>query len=100
MMDRRVFLKLTGLIAAASAFDALPVSAAGLAESVPAEASHDLVPASRTSVARLRINEAGSYQITGAVRLDAPQVEISGITNSHQISWSGVEGAERPLATF
>jgi len=100
MMERRVFLKLTGLLAAASAFDALPVSAAGLAEAVPAEASHDLVPASRPAVARLRIGEAGSYQITGTVRLDAPQVEISGITNSQQISWSGAEGAERPLATF
>jgi len=104
MMDRRLFLKLTGMIAAASAahaLEALPVSAAGLAEAVPAGVPvRDLVPASRPSVAQLRIGEAGSYQITGTVRLDAPLVEITGIANSQQISWSGPEGAERPLASF
>src|SRR4051794_23853833 len=100
MMDRRVFLKLTGLLAAASAFDALPVAAAGPTEVVPADVSRDLIPSSRPSVARLRIGEAGAYRITGTVRLVAPQVEISGISNSQQISWAGPEGAERPLASF
>jgi hypothetical protein len=104
MMDRRLFLKLTGMIAAASAASAygeMPVMAAGPAEAVPAvEPARDLIPASRPSVARLRIGEAGSYQITGTVRLEASQVEISGIANSQQISWSGPEGAARPLASF
>ena len=99
-MDRRVFLKLTGLLAAASAFEALPVSAAGPLESAPAaEPVRDLISATRPSVARLRVGEAGTYQITGTVRLEAAQVAISGITNSQQISWAGAE-AERPLATF
>src|SRR5262245_49596497 len=98
MMDRRVFLKLTGLIAAASAFEALPVSAASPIETAPvAEPARALVPATGPSVARLRVGEAGTYQITGTVRLESPLVEISGITNSQQISWSG---AERPLASF
>jgi hypothetical protein len=30
----------------------------------------------------------GAYQITGRVRLQEPLVEISGITNAQQISWS------------
>jgi hypothetical protein len=92
MMDRRLFLKLTSVLAAASAFDALPVAAAGPAPAGPAETSRDRVPASRPSVARLRVGEAGLYQITGTVRLEAPLVEISGVTNSQQISWSGAPG--------
>jgi hypothetical protein len=101
MMDRRVFLKLTGLIAAASAFEALPVSAAGLVETAPAAAPvRAVIPATLPSVARLRVVEAGTYRISGTVRLDAPMVEISGVSNSQQISWSGATGADRPLATF
>ena len=99
-MDRRVFLKLTGLVAAASAFEALPVAAAESAYSASTEAVRDLGAASRPSVARLRVHEAGLYQISGTVRLDAPTVEISGITNSQQISWSGAAGSASPLASF
>lgn len=110
-MDRRVFLKLTGMLAAASAFEALPVSAAGLSEAAPAasaqavppvvpiaEPARSLVSASQRSVARLRIGEAGTYQITGTVRLDATQAQISGISNSQQISWSG--NGESPVVSF
>jgi hypothetical protein len=105
MMDRRRFLvdtglKLTGFIAAAHMFDALPVAAAGPSYTAPAEPVLDLGAATRPSVARLRVREAGTYQISGLVRLDAPLVEISGITNSQQISWSGAIGSERPLAGF
>jgi len=46
------------------------------------------------------VHEAGSYLISGFVRLDSPQVEISGISNSQQISWSGAGGSESPLASF
>jgi hypothetical protein len=107
MMDRRVFLKLTGLLAAASAFEALPVSAAGLAETVPAvsaeavpttESARSLVSATAPSVARLRVGEAGTYRITGTVRLDAAQVAISGVTNAQQLSWSGI--GESPVVGF
>lgn len=100
-MDRRVFLKLTGLVAAASAFDAVPAAAAAepshLAPSAPIR---DLGVAIGPSVARLRVREAGTYQIVGTVRLEAPVVEISGITNAQQISWSGTRGSESPLASF
>jgi hypothetical protein len=104
-MDRRRFLietsvKVTGLVAAASAFEALPVAAAGPSYAAPAEPVRDLGAATRPSVARLRVHEAGTYQISGLVRLDAPLVEISGISNSQQISWSGSGGSESPLASF
>ena len=99
-MDRRVFLKLTGFVAAASAFEAVPVSAADLSLAAPTEAIRDLGAASRPSVTRLRVGEAGTYQISGTVRLDAPHVEISGITNAQQISWSGAADSASPLASF
>ena len=97
-MDRRVFLKVTGLVAAASAFEALPAAAAELPASTAGAAVRDLGAASRPSVARLRVREAGTYMISGTVRLDGPMVEISGITNSQQITWSG--SGVSPLASF
>jgi hypothetical protein len=105
MMDRRRFLvetgvKLTGLVAAASTFEALPVAAAGPSYAAPAEPVRSFGAATRPSVARLRVREAGTYQISGLVRLDAPLVEISGISNSQQITWSGATGAAGPVATF
>ena len=106
-MDRRRFLidtglKVTGLVVAASAFDALPVAAAGpsVAAPAPAEPVRDLGAATRPSVARLSVREPGGYRISGLVRLHAPVVEISGITNSQQISWSGAAGSESPLVSF
>lgn len=89
-MNRRVFLKLTGSVAAAGAVGALSGVAArraGTAASVP-------------SGTRLTIHEPGTYRITGQVRLDAPLVEISGITETQRISWSGLGGAGRPIASF
>jgi hypothetical protein len=76
MIDRRFFLKLTGFVAAASAFNALPVAAQGLR-------SDD------TSAAPSPVQAPGTYQFTGRVQLQQPVVEISGITNAQQISWSG-----------
>jgi hypothetical protein len=101
MMDRRVFLKLTGMLAAASAFEALPVSAAGLPETAPAASARavpPVLPAAQPAVARLRIGEAGTYQITGTVRLDATQAQIRGISNAQQVSWSGM--GESPVVSF
>ena len=58
-MDRRVFLKLTGLLAAASAFEALPVSAAGPVAAAPiAEPLRSPISVANPSVARLRVGEA------------------------------------------
>lgn len=99
-MDRRVFLKLTGFVAAASAFEAVPVAAADLSLTAPVESFRDLGAASSPSVTRLRVHAAGTYQITGTVRLEAPIVEISGITNAQQISWSGAGAATSPLSSF
>lgn len=49
---------------------------------------------------RLAIREPGLYQVSGLVRLEAPLVEISGIANAQQISWSNVGGFEPRLASF
>jgi hypothetical protein len=100
MMDRRVFLKLTGLVAAASALEALPVAAAGAPHAVSADRAHDLASPSAPPVSRLAIREPGTYRISGLVRLQEPLVEISGITNSQVISWSKVEGSKQPVASF
>jgi hypothetical protein len=97
-MDRRVFLKLTGLLAAASAFEALPVAASPLQTAPTVESTRAVIPAASPSVARLRVGEAGTYQITGTVRLEASTVEISGVTNSQQMSWSGL--GEAPIVSF
>src|SRR5438309_8040641 len=81
-MDRRLFLKFAGLFAAASSLQALPVSA-------------------QTTVLQ-PLNAPGTYQFSGRVRLDEPLVEISGITNAQQISWSALTatGSPPPVASF
>jgi hypothetical protein len=105
-MDRRLFLKLTGLVAAASALEALPVAAAPLQVAVPLTDSaasvrtHLSDGAAAPSITRLAIREPGLYQISGQVRLDAPVVEIGGIANTQTISWSGAGVDERRLASF
>ena len=99
-MDRRVFLKLTGLVAAASALEALPVAAAPRPAAVLAERAHELGLASVPTGTRLTVREPGTYMISGRVRLHEPRVEISGITHTQRISWSGGQGPERPVADF
>jgi hypothetical protein len=100
MMDRRGFLKLTGLIAAASALDVVPVAAASHSHATLAEPARDLGAATAATVTRLAIREPGMYQVSGLVRLESPLVEISGIANAQQISWSGAESAEPRVASF
>lgn len=99
-MDRRVFLKLTGLVAAAGALEALPVAAERRPDSGLAGPAHDPELASVPSDTRLAIQEPGTYQISGRVRLQEPLVEISGITNTQRISWSDLGGPERLVAGF
>ena len=99
-MDRRVFLKLTGLIAAASALEALPVAAEGRPGAGLGERAHDIGLASGGTGPQLTIREPGTYRISGLVRLQEPLVEISGITNTQRISWSEVGGPELPVAGF
>ena len=100
-MDRRVFLKLTGFAAAAGALGALPTSAvaAPLAPAMTTSA-RDLVVAPRLTVTRLAIREAGEYRVSGTIRLEASTVEISGISNSQQISWSGAAGQAPMVVSF
>ena len=101
MMDRRAFLKITGLIAAASALDVVPVAAASPSHAALAEPARDLgVATTASTVTRLGIREPGLYQVSGLVRLEAPLVEIGGIANAQQISWSCAEGAEPRVASF
>jgi hypothetical protein len=85
-MDRRLFLKLTGLAAAT----------AGALEIVPTAARANV----ERSVTESALQPPGLYQITGRVRLDAPFVEITGITNAQQITWSGQGTAVPPVAGF
>ena len=68
-IDRRLFLKMTGVVAAASALEALPGGVSVAAEDADVRAP-------------------GGYQISGRVRLDEPVVLITGISNAQQISWT------------
>lgn len=102
-MDRRLFLKLTGMVAAAGAFDALPVAPAAAAMLEPAAAAapvRDLVAVPRLTVTRLAMREAGDYRVSGMVRLEAPTVEISGIANSQQITWAQGSGQPAMVVSF
>jgi hypothetical protein len=79
-MQRRVLLKLTGCAMVAGALGA------GAARLAP-------------GMERATLRPAGSYEISGRVRLQEQNVEISGISNAQQISWS--PGSLRsPVATF
>ena len=76
-MNRRFFLKVTGFAAAAGAlFEVSPVAAQSFS---PQRDDGTPVPATYAP---------GTYQISGRVRLFEPNVEISGVTNAQQISWS------------
>jgi len=108
-MDRRQFLvdaglKLTGLMAATSVVGALtaaPAAAAPLttAPAAPADVAATLVTPP-LSVTRLAMPEAGEYRVSGFVRLESPVVEISGLSNSKQISWSGAGTQVVPFTSF
>jgi hypothetical protein len=89
-MDRRLFLRLTGLAAAtAGAFEVLPAVAWASVDRPHERATPDGA-----------LQDPGLYQISGRVRLDAPLVEIVGITNAQQITWSGAGGAIAPVTGF
>jgi hypothetical protein len=100
MMDRRVFLKLTGLVAVASALEALPVAAESGPDAILPDRAPSLGLAAVPAGAQLSIREPGTYQISGRVRLDEPLVEISGLAHTQWISWSDIEGPARPVTSF
>jgi len=89
-MDRRLFLKLTGLAAGGSMLGVLPAAAQSVSD-LPLPSSGSPQP---------ELLAPGMYQITGRVRLQAPQVEISGITNAQQISWSNLGSGSHHVAGF
>jgi hypothetical protein len=99
-MNRRTFLKLTGLIAAGSALQTVPLVGERARELVPPEPERYVDVASRPSGTSLTIQQPGTYRINGLVRLHAPRVEISGIANKQWISWSNSNGSEFPVASF
>jgi hypothetical protein len=79
-MDRRLFLRLSGMVAAAAAFNVPTVAAqSGTNEDVT-------------------LHAPGAYQITGRVRLEESLVAITGISNAQQISWAAAGRA--PVTTF
>jgi hypothetical protein len=97
MMKRRTFLKFTGMAMAGQALGAATLASSPTASfGVPTASAAVLPP--MTSSRRLTITEPGDYQISGFVRLQAPTVQISGITNSQQIGWS-TEGPA-PVVSF
>jgi hypothetical protein len=110
MMDRRQFLidtglKLTGILAAAGALSTIPAQPAAAATlpsglSGPSAPILDLVTPPRVTVARLSMREPGEYRVSALVRLEAPKVEISGIANSQQMSWSGAGSQVVPFTSF
>jgi hypothetical protein len=92
MIDRRLFLKLTSSVAAASALGSLPV----VANASSHEATDGGVSADYAGGAW---QAPGTYLLSGRVRFVEPFVEISGIANSQQISWSP-GSLSSPVASF
>jgi hypothetical protein len=89
-MNRRRLLQVSGLGVMAGAALALPRVTGARTTKVAA------VPEGT----RLTMREPGVYRVSGRVRLDAPQVEIRGISHTQRISWSGLDATGRPTASF
>jgi hypothetical protein len=77
-IDRRLFLKMSGVVAAAGALASVP--------------SHVFADGED-------LRSPGIYQITGRVRLRDSTVSISGITNAQTISWTP-GSLTTPVTTF
>ncbi|MCC6174482.1 MAG: hypothetical protein IT305_04185 [Chloroflexi bacterium] len=99
-MDRRLFLKLTGFAAAASALEALPVSAAELATTAAPEQARGLPAVTTTVAPRIAIRERGEYRISGIVQLDGAQAEIVGGGATQRISRGGAASDTVPFTTY
>jgi hypothetical protein len=100
MMNRRIFLKLTGLVAVGQAFSNLPVATASDLGPQAGESGRSAGLTTALPRTSLTIETAGTYRISGLVRLESPQVEISGITDKQTISWANTDGSEPPLASL
>jgi hypothetical protein len=78
-IERRTFLKVSGYVVAASALSTSVLPAIAAAQPDADDGATGVAPA---------LQPPGTYELSGQVRLIEPLVEISGITNAHQISWS------------
>lgn len=99
-MDRRLFLKLTGVVAAASAMEALPVSAESLSSSAVAERALGLPAVTSTVAPRIAVRESGTYLISGLVQLEQPLVEITGAGATQRISRGGSASDTAPFSSY
>jgi hypothetical protein len=99
-MDRRLFLKLTGFAAAATALEAVPASAEMLTQAATVERAQSLPAVTSTTAPRIAVRERGTYQISGLVQLDGPEVTIVSGGMSQRISRGGGAGATAPFSTF
>jgi hypothetical protein len=89
-MDRRQFLKVTGLVAATAALGSVPAASAAAAtlDAVSVDSVRNLVAVPTVTVTRLAMRTPGDYKVSGLVRFDAESVSIDGLANSQQISRS------------
>ena len=99
-MDRRLFLKLTGFVAAASALEAFPVAAEGLPQSAVADRALSLPAVTSTTAPRIAVRERGEYRISGIVQLEQAQVEITGAGATQRISRGGAASDTAPFTTY
>jgi hypothetical protein len=99
-MNRRAFLKLTGLVAAAQALQGVPLAQARSARLHLVEPELYGDAASWLPGPSLVIEEPGMYRVLGVVRLQEPLVQISGIAREQSISWSDDDRREFPVASF
>ena len=99
-MNRRIFLQLTGLVAAGHALSNLPVAAASDLGLGTAKLDRSVNAITTPPTASLALEQAGTYRISGLVRLEAPLVEIGGSVDKQAISWATSDGSEPPLASF
>jgi hypothetical protein len=99
-MHRRTFLKLAGLIAAGPALQTMTLVGQRGSGHFAAGLERKLEAASTPLGVPLNIQQPGSYLVSGLVRLEAPLVEISGISSKQSISWSASGGSEIPVARF
>ena len=97
MLKRRTFLKVTGAALAGQALGAAAIAGSPTASFGVRTASAAVLPGV-VSTHRLTISEPGEYEVSGFVRLQAPSVQITGISNSQQITWSNDGPA--PLVSF
>ncbi|MFN8524636.1 MAG: twin-arginine translocation signal domain-containing protein [Chloroflexota bacterium] len=98
-MDRRDFLKVTGLAAAAPALVALTAPQDAHAQALSPVIDPVAAP-SPVSIAPLRIGSPGTYRVFGTVTLEAPVVQISGLEHDQSISWSSGATSTPMTASF